>query len=85
MKYSLDFIWDCIASQKIYASEEEKVILCEVEKARSLLKDSLSNDQRKLFDRYVESVSNLIDVVELEAFVKGVKFVTHFIIEATSD
>ncbi len=85
MKYSLDYIWECIESKKIYASREETAALREAERARSLLDDLLSNDQKELFDRYAESVSRLIDVVELEAFVKGVKFATHFIMESLED
>ena len=85
MKYSLDYIWECIESKKIYASREEAAALREAERAKSLLDDLLSNDQKELFDRYAESVSRLIDVVELEAFVKGVKFATHFIMESLED
>ncbi len=78
----LSQIWDSIQMLDTKASIEETCITPELESLDQALADSLNEEQKDLFHRYSDLLSELNRVCEREAFIKGVKFATAYLAEA---
>ncbi len=83
MKYSLDYIWECLNTIEPDATEEEKRILRIVAKNSEILATSISDEQAKLFEIFQDSLYELFSAEKRGAFIKGIKFATQFFLEAT--
>ena len=79
----LDTLWEYIETFNPYASEEEKAILIVVAEKSEKLSKSLTADQALIFEDYRDSLSELHSVERKESFIKGIKFATQFLLEAT--
>lgn len=84
MKYSLDYIWECIESQKIFASEREREIVAKLAVVEKELLNSFDSRQRASFSKFTDILSELNYTEREEAFVCGVKFATRLFLEATN-
>ncbi len=85
MKYCLDHLWECLDTFNTYASEEEREILSVVAKKSELFIKSINEQQTKLFEDYQNSLSELNIVCQKNAFIKGIKFATAYLLEATEE
>ena len=81
----LDTLWEYIETFNPYASEEEKAILIVVAEKSEKLSKSLTADQALIFEDYHGSLSELHSIERKEAFIKGVRFTTQFLLDATND
>ena len=79
----LDTLWEYIETFNPYASEEEKAILIVVAEKSEKLSKSLTADQALIFEDYHGFLSELHSVERKESFIKGIKFATQFLLEAT--
>lgn len=80
---TLDKLWEYIETFNPYASKEEKAILIVVAEKSEKLSKSLTADQALIFEDYHGSLSELHSVERKESFIKGIKFATQFLLEAT--
>ena len=85
MQYNLDNLWEMLESFNINASKSEKPFLLIEVKKKSALFSTLSEDQVQSFLDYEESLSQLIEAERKEAFIKGIKFATQFLFEASKE
>ncbi len=83
MQYNLKNLWEMLESFNIKSNEDEKTIFCIAENQKGILLRTLNDEQNKLFFCYEESMSTLIGTERREAFIKGIKFATQFLLEAT--
>ena len=79
----LDELWEYIDTFNPYASKEEKEILCVVAEKSEKFAKLITNEQMEIFEDYHDSLSELHSVERKEAFAKGVRFATRFLLEAT--
>ncbi len=63
-------------------SQEIKQLLNALEKSESGLKNELSEDQWNLFQQYDKILGEIDCILEMDAFVKGVRFATAYLLEA---
>lgn len=85
MKYSLEYIWECLNITQFDATEEEKRLMKIVAKNEEALINAVNEEQAKLLENLQESISNFINYERKEAFIKGIKFSTQFLFEATKE
>ncbi len=78
-------LWDHIDMLEVVASPTEREVIDDVETHMNALIKSFDNKQKALFDRYDASMSELNYICRQNAFIKGVKFATAYILEATKD
>lgn len=81
----LDTLWEYIDTFNPYTSEEEKKILSVVAKKSEEFVKSMTNEQTVAFEDYRDSLWELHSVERKEAFAKGVKFASQFLLEATEN
>lgn len=85
MKYSLEYIWECLNITQSDATEEEKRLMKIVAKNEEALINAVNEEQAKLLENLQESISNFINSERKEAFIKGIKFATQFLFEASKE
>ncbi len=78
----LNELWEYIDTFNPYAGKEEKEILSVVAVKSEEFAKSMTNEQIPIFEDYHDSLSELHSVERKEAFVKGVRFATQFLLEA---
>ena len=81
----LEDLWEYIEMIHPYATDEERQAILVVSKKTEKFKESLDNNQKELFEDYFDSLQDLDGICLREAFIKGVKFATKYILEATDD
>lgn len=81
----LSELWNNIDMIDVTPSKDEKEIIGDLETHGNALINSLDNKQKALFERYDSSMSELNYVCRQEAFIKGVRFATRYLLEATDD
>ncbi len=64
-------------------SLEEKIALNIIEETDKSLRKGLNDAQIKLLDEYIECWGELCAVYRKESFIKGVRFATKYLLEAT--
>ena len=82
---ALDKLWEYIETFNPYASEEEKAILIVVAEKSEKIEKSMTDEQMPIFEEYRDSLSELHSIERKEAFIKGVRFTTQFLLDATND
>ena len=85
MKYSLNYIWEVLNIIEPDATEEEKNSMIVLERNYKALIKTIGTGQEQLLDKLQESISGLIDTERKEAFIKGVKYATHFLLDAIKE
>ncbi len=84
MKAILEDLWcSYVEENDPSPSLEEKVALNIIEETDKLLREGLNDAQIKLLDEYVELWGDICNVHRKESFVKGVRFATKYLLEAT--
>ena len=83
MQYNLNNLWEMLENYNIRSSEEEQKFFSDAENKKLALLRLMDDDQKRLFFHYEEAMSSLIETERKEAFIKGVKFATKFLLEAT--
>ena len=78
-------LWNHIDMLDVVASPTEREVIGDVETHENALIKSLDDKQKVLFDRYDASMSELNYIYRQDAFIKGVKFATAYLLEATND
>ena len=78
----LEKIWDTIKMLDTKASVEEASITPDLESLDQALNESLNEEQKELLHKYYDLLSELNIILEREAFIKGIKFATEYMIEA---
>ena len=64
-------------------SLDEKIALNMIAEADKKLRNGLNDEQIKLLDEYVELWGDMCNVHRKESFIKGVRFATQYLLEAT--
>ena len=64
-------------------SLDEKIALNMIAEADKKLRNGLNDEQIKLLDEYVELWGDMCNVQRKESFIKGVRFATQYLLEAT--
>ncbi len=72
------YITNCLAEQTV----EEKKILSKLVKYESNLHSKLSEEQKNALKNYENCLDELNDISTKDAFIKGIRFATIFLIEA---
>lgn len=83
MKYTLDYIWECIECEKIYANNQEKETITKLADIEDKLSSDLNDKQKDLLKDFTDAISDLSYLERKEAFIQGVKFATQFLLNAT--
>lgn len=74
-------LWEYVSMANTYASTDEKEsMICVYKKTEDFVK-SLNEDQKQLFEDYYDSITMLNDICLREAFIKGLKFATDYLLE----
>lgn len=81
----LKSIWNYVEEENIYLSTEEKKALSIVVKKEDEFVKTLSKKQIKKFRNYQDAFSELELISQQDRFVKGIKFATKYILEATKE
>ena len=81
----IDTLWEYIETFNPYASEEEKKIFSVVAEKSEIFTKTMTDEQIPIFEDYHDSLYELHSIEQKEAFVKGVKFATQFLLEATNE
>ncbi|MBR6506119.1 MAG: hypothetical protein IKT37_00765 [Clostridia bacterium] len=64
-------------------SLDEKIALNMIAEADKKLRNGLNDEQIKLLDEYVELWGDMCNIQRKESFIKGVRFATKYLLEAT--
>ena len=64
-------------------SLDEKIALNMIAEADKRLRNGLNDEQIKLLDEYVELWGDMCNIQRKESFIKGVRFATKYLLEAT--
>ena len=78
-------LWNHIDMLDVVASPIEREVMGDAETHANALVKSLDDKQKVLFDRYDSSMSELNYICRQDAFIKGVKFATAYLLEATNN
>ena len=81
-KKTLHTLWEYIEAFEPLSSEEERKALMGVLQRAELLEKTLNQEQKGLLDLYRDSIYELDSICQCEAFVKGVRFATSYLLEA---
>ncbi len=81
-KKPLHTLWEYIEAFEPYSSEEETKALRVVIQRAEKLEKALSQEQKELLDLYRDSIYELNSICTSEAFVKGVRFATSYLLSA---
>ena len=84
-KKILSELWNNIDMLEVSASPEEKEIIGYLQTHENALINALDDRQTDLFKRYESSLSELNYVSRREAFIKGIKFATAYLLEAMNN
>lgn len=81
-KNLLDELWDSHFSERKGKRENEETELIDsILEDERVLRGSLTEKQKDLYDKIEASVSERSDILEREAFIKGVRFGSFFVLE----
>ena len=80
----LNAVWNCVDEEHTHSSKEERMALDVVIKKEDALTSTLTKKQIELFREYQDAFSELELITQKEKFVKGIKFATKYILEATN-
>ena len=83
MQYNLENLWEMLEMFNTKPTDAEQKTYCEAEQSKSVLLRTLNDEQAKLFYVFEENMSRHIEAERKAAFIKGVKFATQFLFEAT--
>lgn len=78
-------IWDYIQMLDVKASTEEIEITSRLESAETALLSLLNEEQKAAFHSYEGIKSEINYMGECDAFIKGVKFATRYLLEIEDD
>ena len=78
-------IWDSIQMLDVKASTEEIEITSRLESAETALLSLLNEEQKAAFHSYEGIKSEINYIGECDAFIKGVKFATRYLLEIEDD
>lgn len=81
----LNDLWEYIDMINPYATDEEHQAILVVYQKTEKFKESLDNNQKELFEDYFDSLQDFDDICLREAFIKGIKFATKYIMEVMDD
>ena len=84
-KEFLSKLWNHIDMIDVEASPTEREVIGDAQTHGNALINSFDDKQKVLFDRYDASMSELNYICRQEAFIKGVKFATSYLLEAMND
>lgn len=79
---TLHTLWEYIETFEPLSSDEESKALKVVIQRVELLKKALNQEQKELLDLYCDSTDELNSICQCEAFVKGIKFATSYLLAA---
>ena len=82
---TLNWLWDCIASQSSFATKEEKHFMKIIAQKEEDLLKLLNKEETKLFQDYQEAVFELSLIDQEQGFTKGIKFATTYLIESLKE
>ena len=81
-KNLLDELWDShFSERKGKRGNEETELIDSILEDERVLRGSLTEKQKDLYDKIEASVSERSDILEREAFIKGVRFGSFFVLE----
>ena len=85
MQYNLSGIWELIDmnSHSPSKKEKEKERVSQLEKIENKLLDSLDDNQKNLFSRLMDTISEISNIERQASFREGVRFATQFLLDAT--
>ncbi len=84
MKKLLEDLWySYIQEEDGIDSEEARAVLKNLVEIEEKLNSELNENQRETLENFSRLYSDLYCIYEREAFVKGVKFATKYLIEST--
>ncbi|MBP3401812.1 MAG: hypothetical protein J6K85_02005 [Clostridia bacterium] len=81
---TLHTLWEYIEAFEPFSSEEEKRALRVVIQRVEILEKTLSQEQKELLELYRDSIYELDSICKTEAFVKGIRFATSYLLSAMS-
>ena len=83
MQYNLENLWEMLEMFNTKPTNAEQKTYCDAEQSKSALLRTLNDEQARLFYIFEEDMSRHNEAERKAAFIKGVKFATQFLFEAT--
>ena len=83
MQYNLENLWEMLEMFNTKPTDAEQKTYCDAEQSKSALLRTLNDEQARLFYIFEEDMSSHNEAERKAAFIKGVKFATQFLFEAT--
>ena len=83
MQYNLSGIWELIDMNSHSPSKKEKERVSQLEKIENKLLNSLDDNQKNLFSRLMDTISEISNIERQASFREGVRFATQFLLDAT--
>ncbi|MBE6532189.1 MAG: hypothetical protein E7676_01615 [Ruminococcaceae bacterium] len=78
----LQTLWEYIVALEPFSSEEESKASGVVIQRLESLEKTLNQEQKELLNLYCDSIDELDSICQCEAFVKGIKFATSYLLAA---
>ena len=83
MKESLERLWNEYFAEECAAidTKKEKRLAKKALEAHAAVNESLTNEQMKILEKYIETLFEMQDILVKKAFFKGCNFAASFLIE----
>lgn len=83
MRKELEDLWyNYLIEVMVERTDKEKEIIKNLTESDNCLRDKLNDEQKALLQNYDNAFMQVSRISEKNAFVKGVKFATRFLVEA---
>ena len=83
MSKVLEDLWfSCEMQNRVEQNEEKKELLELIVNYEKKIQKDLTEEQKAQFKKYGDCISDLHCITECEAFIRGIRFATAFLIEA---
>lgn len=83
MQYSLNEIWEMLDMNNNHSGREEKEMLSKLVGIENGLSEKLNAEQKVMLSNLMNTISDLSYIERKEAFIKGIKFATQYLLDAT--
>ncbi len=86
MEKELEQLWySYIVETGTVRNEQERTIIRKLSQKNEQLRSKLNQEQIVLLEEYDKAFTSTCNILEKDAFVKGIKFATRFLFEALCD
>ncbi|MBQ3604341.1 MAG: hypothetical protein IJA02_10905 [Clostridia bacterium] len=86
MKSMLEDLWySYLIEKKIDLSDSDRSVINLYSEKHDKIFDTLSDTQKRLFESYEDSFSEMCNIYEKEAFIKGVSFAVRLFVSALNN